>query len=105
MDFNFSKYDFIVTYIDDILIHSPIVKTHLEHLDIFLKEVEQHGIVLSERKMSLFQDNIDFLGIRVVNGAIQMQPHVLIKLTQLPDKLKDTKTIQRFLGVLNYIHK
>ena len=55
--------------------------------------------------MSLFQDSIDFLGIHVVNGAIQMQPHVLTKLTQFPDKLKDIKTIQSFLGVLNYIHK
>ena len=55
--------------------------------------------------MSLFQDSIDFLGIHIFNGAIQMQPHVLTKLTQFPDKLKDTKTIQRFLGVLNYIHK
>lgn len=70
MDFIFSKYDFIVTYIDDILIHSSNVKTHLEHLEIFLEEVQQHGIVLSERKMVLFQDNIDFLGIHVVNGAI-----------------------------------
>lgn len=55
--------------------------------------------------MSLFQDNVDFMGINVVNGAIQMQLHVLTKLTQFPDELKDTKTIQRFLGVLYYLHK
>lgn len=32
MNFIFAKYDFIVTYIDDILIHSPDVQTHLKHL-------------------------------------------------------------------------
>jgi len=37
MDYIFAKHDFIVTYIDDILIHSPDVHTHLEHLEIFLK--------------------------------------------------------------------
>ena len=105
MDYIFSRYDFIVTYINDILVHSPDVQTHLKHLDIFLEEVKKHGIVLSERKMSLFQDSIDFLEINVANGAIQMQPHVLTKLTQFPDELKDKKTIQRFLGVLNYLHK
>ena len=47
--------------------------------------------------MVLFQDIIDFLGIHVVNGAIQMQSHVLTKLTQFPNELKDTKTIQSFL--------
>lgn len=41
----------------------------------------------------------------MVNGQMQIQPHVLIKLSQFPDELPNTKTIQRFLGVLNYIHK
>lgn len=103
--FIFGKHDFIVTYIDGILVHSPDLETHLKHLEIFLREVQNHGIVISENKMVLFQDSIDFLGINVVNGQIQMQPHVLTKLSQFPDELKDTKTIQRFFGVLNYVHR
>jgi len=55
--------------------------------------------------MVLFQENIDFLGIHVVEGHIHMQLHVLTKLVDFPNELKDTKMIQRFLGVLNYIHK
>lgn len=55
--------------------------------------------------MVLLQESIYFLGINVVNGKIQMQPHVSKKLSQFPDELPDTKSIQRFLGVLNYIHK
>ena len=105
MEFIFGKYDFTVTYIDDILVHSLDLATHLKHLEIFLGEVQNHCIVLSENKMVLFQDSIDFLGINVVNGQIQMQPHVLTKLSQFPDELKDTKTIQRFLDVLNYVHR
>lgn len=54
MDYIFSKYNFTVTYIDDILIHSPDVHTHMKHLEIFLEEVRNHGIVLSRTKMSLF---------------------------------------------------
>ena len=105
MDFFFGKYDFIVVYIDDILIHSQNLENHMKHLQIFLDEVKKHSIVLSEKKMVLFQDSIDFLGIHVINGKIQMQPHVLTKLSELPDELQDTKIIQRFLGVLNYVHK
>ena len=55
--------------------------------------------------MLLFQGSIDFLGIHVINGKIQMQPHVLTKLSEFPDYLTDTKMIQIFLGVLNYVHK
>ena len=105
MDFNFGQYYFIVVYIDDILIHSDNLDDHLKHLTIFLEEVRRHGIVLSEKKMLLFQDSIYFLGIHIVNGKIQMQPHVLTKLAEFPDQLTDTKMIQRFLGILNYIHK
>ena len=105
MDYIFGSYDFIVTYIDDILIHSQDLNSHPEHLQIFLEEARKHGIVLSEKTMVLFQDNIDFLGIHILNGKIQMQPHVLTKLSEFPDELKDTKIIQCFLGVLNYVHK
>lgn len=55
MDYIFGKYDFIVTSIDDILVHSLDLQTHLWHLEIFLKEVKSHGIVLSEKKMLFFK--------------------------------------------------
>ena len=55
--------------------------------------------------MILLQESMDFLGIHILNGQIQMQPHVLTKLSEFPDVLPDTKSIQRFLGVLNYVHK
>lgn len=67
--------------------------------------MQTHGLVLSEKKMVLFQEYVDFLGLHVYKGQIQMQPHVLSKIVEFPDELRDTKSIQRFSGVLNYIHK
>lgn len=55
MDYIFCKYDFIVTYMDDILVHSPDLQTHLQHLDIFLKEVKNHGIFYPKRKWFFFR--------------------------------------------------
>ena len=72
MDYIFGKYDFICVYIDDILIHSADLESHLQHLNIFLDEVRQHGIVPLKKKMVLFQKSIDFLGIHVNEGKIQM---------------------------------
>ena len=34
-----------------------------------------------------------------------MQPHVLTKLSEFPDQLTDKNMIQRFIGILNYVHK
>ena len=105
MDSIFGQYDFIVSYIDDILIYSKSEEQHIKHLKIFLDEVRKHGIVLSEKKMKLFQNGIEFLGIYIERGKIQMQPHVLTKVVDFPDQLSDVKSVQRFLGVLNYVHK
>jgi len=71
MDHIFGKYDFIVVYIDDILVHSQDLESHLKHLQIFLEEAKQHGIVLFEKKMLLFQDSIDFLVIHVIDGKFR----------------------------------
>jgi len=70
MDHIVDKYDFIVVYIDDILVHSQDLESHLKHLQVFLEEGKTHGLVLSEKKMMLFQDSIDFLGIHVSHGKI-----------------------------------
>lgn len=55
--------------------------------------------------MLLFQENVDFLGIHISEGRIQMQPHVLTKLSKFPDQLIDKHMIQRFIGIFNYVHK
>ena len=94
MDFIFGKYDLIVVYIDDILIHSQDLESHMKHFHIFLEEAQKQDLVLSEKKMCLFQNSIDFLGIHVINGKIQMQPHILTKLSEFSDVLIDTKMIQ-----------
>jgi len=70
MDIIFSRYDFIIVYIDDILIHSENIEEHILHLYIFIKEVEAHWIVLSDRKIEFFKETIEFLGIIVINGQI-----------------------------------
>ena len=51
MDKIFSDYsDFIIVYINDILICSSNEKDHEKHLNTFITLCKKHGIVLSEKK-------------------------------------------------------
>ena len=50
MDNFFKDYDFIFVYIDDILILSDDITSHLQHLDIFIDLCIQHGLGLSKKK-------------------------------------------------------
>lgn len=63
MDNVFSKYDFIIVYIDDILVHSLSEVDHLKHLEVFKSKCQLLGIVLSDKKIEFFKTSIEFLGI------------------------------------------
>jgi hypothetical protein len=42
--------EFVLVYIDDLLIFSKTYKEHIAHLDMFFRMVEQNGLILSKRK-------------------------------------------------------
>lgn len=49
------------------------------------------------------QTRIEYLGLIISQGKIELQPHVLNSLSNFADYLPDVKTVQIFLGCLNYI--
>lgn len=102
MDNIFRNYDFIFVYVDDILILSDDIQSHLQHLDIFADLCIKKGLALSEKKSNLLQNQIEFLGMKIDGNGIELQSHILEKITAFPDKLIDKKQVQSFLGILNY---
>ena len=61
--------DFSIVYINDVLIFSKSIDQHWKHLDMFVKVIKQHGLVVSASKISLFQDKIQFLGRNIYKGT------------------------------------
>ena len=53
--------------------------------------------------MVIGQSSIDFLGVNISNGKYTLQPHIASSLDEFPDKLTNTKQIQQFLGIVNYM--
>ena len=49
------------------------------------------------------QSSIDFLGVNISDGKHTLQPHIASSLGKFPDKLTNTKQIQQFLGIVNYM--
>jgi hypothetical protein len=65
--------------------------------------IKQAGLVLSKKKIELFQTQIKFLGHTIDNGQITLQTHAVEFADKFPDKIRDKTQLQRFLGSLNYI--
>ena len=93
---------FILVYIDDLLIFSKTYKEHIAHLETFFRKVEQHGLILSKKKMEICKEKINFLGHEIGEGKIYLQEHIAKKIMQFPDIMNDKKTLQQFLGIVNY---
>ncbi|KAH9328950.1 hypothetical protein KI387_001058, partial [Taxus chinensis] len=95
--------EFLIVYIDDIIIFSKSPKEHIEHLQKFYEVVYQNGLCLSPSKMEIFKDEMDFLGITVKDGCIEMLSHIVSKIQEFPDQIIEKVQLQRFFGCINYV--
>ena len=102
MDNIFGKYSFVFVYIDDILVFSYIFQEHIKHLEFIFEKLISHGLIVSKKKLKLFQTHIEFLGLELKDGQIKLHDHIVQKINNFLDKLKDLKTLQSSLGLLNY---
>ena len=99
----FNEYqEFILVYIDDVLVFSKTYKEHIAHLEAFFRKVEQHGLILSKKKMEICKERVKFLGHEIGEGKIYLQEHIAKKILDFPDRMDERKTLQQFLGIVNY---
>ena len=104
MNDNFTPYtNFIIVYIDDVLVFSNTIDQHCKHLQIFMSVMERNGLAASASKLLLFQTKIRFLGHNIHQGTIKPIQRALIFADKFPDDIEDRKQLQRFLGCLNYV--
>jgi hypothetical protein len=52
--------EFIIVYIDDVLVFSKNIDQHIKHLKIFKDIIKRNGLVISAPKMKLFQTKVRF---------------------------------------------
>ena len=103
MDRIFSPYSkFIQPYIDDILIFSQDYQSHMNHLKHFLSICQTHGICLNPTKLHWCTESLLFIGTKIEpNGRLYPQEHLLTAIQKV--QVIDKKSLQRFLGLINYI--
>ena len=93
---------FTIVYIDDVLVYFNSIDEHWKHLYTCLDIIKHNGIVVSAKKIKLFQTKVRFLGWHFwrtdcpIDKAIQFAD-------KFPDAITDKTQLQRFLGSLNYI--
>ncbi|RDX88409.1 hypothetical protein CR513_30009, partial [Mucuna pruriens] len=95
--------DFSLVYLDDVLIFSKNINQHIEHLEKFIDIIKENGLVVSEKKIKIFQTKIRFLGFEIYQGTIKPIQRSIEFAKKFSNEIKDKKQLQRFLGCINYI--
>ena len=94
---------FTIVYIDDVLVYSKSIDKHWKHLYSFLDTIKCNGLVVSAKKIKLFQTNVHFLGYDISKGQIRLIDRAIQFADKFSDVIIDKIQLQIFLGSLNYI--
>ena len=104
MDKIFHDLDFVLVYIDDILVMSENEKQHLEHLRIIFERLRKYKLKIRPDKCYFFQPSLKYLGYLIDSYGARADPDYINKVIELK-KPKNPKELERFLGMIGWIGK
>ena len=95
---------FAFGYLDDILVYSPDMETHLKHLRILFERLRSADLKLKEVKCNFLKKHIQYLGHIISGEGIAPVPEKLESIQKmLPPR--NPKEVKQFLGLIGYYRK
>uniref|UniRef100_A0A8R7UFA4 Reverse transcriptase domain-containing protein n=1 Tax=Triticum urartu TaxID=4572 RepID=A0A8R7UFA4_TRIUA len=92
---------FVVVFIDDILIYSKTEEEHAQHLEIVLQTLRKHKLYAKLKKCDFWLNKVSFLGHVILGEGISPDP---TKIQAVVDWKRPTTVteIRSFLGLSGY---
>lgn len=102
----FEKYigDFVLIYLDDILVMSSDPESHFLHLRKVFDTIREHRFQIKLSKSKFFQEQIKYLGHILSAEGIRPDPAKIQTLVDWPYP-SDAQGMMQFLGLANYFRK
>jgi hypothetical protein len=96
--------EFVIIYIDDILVYSKSTKKHAKHLEYVLTKFCENKLFAKKAKNEFAQEEIHLRGHMLSQEGVMLDPK---KLQGIRDwkRLIMVKGIQSFLGLVNFYRK
>lgn len=99
----FKSLDFVVVYIDNIIVFSPDEETHISHLEKVIEILNKNNITLNPEKCKFFKRSIKLLGMKIGDGKIEIANDKVSKLEDMKDSINSPKQLRRIMGLLNFL--
>lgn len=104
MDKIFADLDFVKTYFDDIMVHTPDMRKHVEVLQEVFTRLRKFNIRARWEKCHFFQSEIKFLGIIVDAVGLRPNPEKIEAITSMPAP-ENQGELHSFLGAIGFYMK
>ena len=96
--------DFVMGYLDDIIVFSKTEEEHLHHLEEIFKRLKHFDLKMKREKSSFFKRHIQYLGHLVSEEGFEPLPEKLEAVHVMPHP-KSAKEVKQFLGLIGYYRK
>jgi hypothetical protein len=96
--------DFVVVYIDDILIYSSSLEEHAEHLRKVFQRLRENKLYAKLEKCEFGVMEVDFLGHRITQEGLMMDDHKVKGILDW-EPPKSVPALRSFLGLASYYRK
>nr|CAH7729530.1 unnamed protein product [Callosobruchus chinensis] len=95
------KTDFILVYVDDILVFSANIELHWKHLRQIFQIFAEEGLTIKLRKCQFIKHQVEFLGHIISKDGILMNPKRTSAILNFPTP-RNVRELRAFLGLVNY---
>jgi hypothetical protein len=96
--------DFVVVYIDDILIYSSSLEKHAKHLHKVFQRLKENKLYAKLEKCEFGVTEVDFLGHRITQEGLKMDHHKVKAILDW-EPPKSVPALRSFLGLASYYRK
>jgi hypothetical protein len=94
--------DWLSIYMDNILIHTPNdPETHRKRVHQVLTKLKHHNLYLKPEKCQFKQKKVEFLGVILSAGTVQMDPTKIKGIADWPPP-KNIRDVRAFLGFTGF---
>jgi len=96
--------NYVVVYLDDILIFSDNIKDHIQHVREVLQRLRNNALFGNLEKSKFHNSSTKFLGYIISSNGIKMDPEKVEAVLSWPTT-KCVKDIQSFIGFANFYRR
>ena len=96
--------DFILVYLDDILIFSNSIEEHWEHMKIALERLREAKLYGRIHKCEFLKFRVDYLGFEVSEEGIHASPEKVKAIVEWP-KPQTVHDVRSSLGLASFYRK